>query len=225
MQYLKKTILLLSAVTAVTAQAQNLDFGVRFGGNLTNIKGFDKAQVGYEGGVFARYHLPKAESVFVESGLSFTKTAWTLHSAPSAVVTQTNKAYPVSLQLPLYVGYRLPLGNRFALSFAGNVYGSVGLFGKGSVEKMPWAQYGTPTPPVATYKYQEISNIFSENYIRRFEWGMGLRIGAELGDRWEVHLAHRWAMNRFFTDEVHISNAPAGFAKNKVLSLSVGYKF
>ncbi|MGF6850346.1 hypothetical protein QFZ51_005581 [Chitinophaga sp. W3I9] len=136
------TCVILLSVLQVTAQHKPFTFGVNAGFNLSNahetvnyIIGDKKSKPGFQVGFITDYNL--SDAVYLRSGVSLTVKG-TIHESAerwiggsNAPITYskiiTNQTY---LQLPLLIGYKLPLTSSTRLFINAGPYIAYGIGGK-----------------------------------------------------------------------------------------------
>lgn len=107
-----------------------------------------------------------------------------------------------SLHLPIHIGYRWAVARGLAIYADAGPYVSFGLSGK--------LKY---TDPVTGTKLSE--NVF--HVMRRFDWGLGVRLGAEIANHLRIGAAYDFGL---------MNNMRGGMGSgNNNLTVSVGYMF
>ncbi|MFV0469903.1 MAG: porin family protein [Dysgonomonas sp.] len=191
-------VALLASVSSFAQGAGAVKFGVNAGVNLSNIAGdIDNtdAKIGFQAGVTADYYL--TEAVFLQSGLSYTTKGYKTGDDDSGV-----KGTLGYLQLPIKVGYAIPVSDGFSVNLNAGPYLAYGISGK------------TKT----TLLGKEISKVDSFNDgTNKFDFGIGGGVGAEFGAI-AVNLHYEYGLSNYTkTDNVSIHNTNA--------YLTLGYKF
>lgn len=163
--------MLLSAL-AINAQYRPVTFGIKGGVNVSNFAGEgikdSDGKIGFTVGLLLNYNVD--ELVFVRTGLDFTtKGAKYKYGA----VERTYN--PMYLQIPIHVGYKLPFTNSFNCSLHVGPYLSYGVGGKIKTEV---------SGKVSDMEDSEIDFFGTEESggFRRFDFGLGLGVGAEFGN-------------------------------------------
>ncbi len=144
------------AVVALSASAQNIQFGVKGGLNMSNISntGLDsKAKIGFNVGVTADYQVSK--DLYVLSGLEYITKGekYQIENRDASL----NLAY---LQLPIHAGYKITIADDTRLVLHAGPYLAYALSAKTKVS-------GESTDII--------------NDINRFDAGLGIGAKAELG--------------------------------------------
>lgn len=165
---------LLVCSSAVFAQGSDLSLALRGGVNLSNAhvdKGIKSdMRVGYNFGLVAEY--PFAESVFLQTGLSVTSKGAKIKSEFSDEDWGNTKSKlsmnAVYLELPIMVGYRMPVTESFKMNFTFGPYVALGVGGKAKYSERASGEY-----------YSEKYKTFGDDILRRFDMGLGAGVGAE----------------------------------------------
>lgn len=145
------------AVVALGASAQNIQFGVKGGLNISNLTkaSNSKAKIGFNAGVTADYQL--AESLYVLSGLEYTTKGAKFTASELSVDASTNLGY---LQLPIHAGYKMSIADDTRLVLHAGPYLAYALSAK-------------------TKAGSEKTDIIDG--INRFDAGLGIGAKVELG--------------------------------------------
>ncbi len=101
----------LAAVVALSASAQNIQFGVKGGLNASSLSNIEDAvgKLGFNAGVTADYQL--AESLYVLSGLEYT-----VKGSKFSDVEVSSGSFNLSyLQLPIHAGYKMSIADNTRL--------------------------------------------------------------------------------------------------------------
>lgn len=144
------------AVVALGASAQNIQFGVKGGLNISNLTkaSNSKAKIGFNAGVTADYQL--AENLYVLSGLEYT-TKGAKFSDVEVSSASFNLNY---LQLPIHAGYKMSIADDTRLVLHAGPYLAYALSAK---------------TKVGSKKADIIDG------INRFDAGLGIGAKVELG--------------------------------------------
>lgn len=210
------TIIALLAVTVtLSASAQELRYGVTAGADITLPgKQFD-SRVGFHIGAKMEMGFPSiAEGLFLDATLSMTqkpmKGSWGISSygeIDPVYIEAEQTLTPTYLQLALQPAYRFGIGNGFGLFVKGGPYVATGIFGN---SKVKWnASDGTHG--------SDKEGVF-KHAMNRFDWGLGVAVGAEFGKHLQFTVGHDWGLKKL--DKDGVSNL-----KHRVLSLSLAYMF
>jgi len=200
------SVIILFSLNA-TAQDIPLRFGVKAGANLSTFTGdLDDldAKFGFNIGVTVDYSI--TENIYLSSGLEFTnkgaKAEYDFRPVDGDKYDVTMTAN--YLQLPIHIGYKLPISEGVIINFHGGPYLAYGIGGKTKFE------YGNKT---------EKENTFGDDGFKRFDFGLGLGAGVEFGNI-NVGLGYDFGLvNIADDDDDDIS------VKNGNAYLTVGYKF
>ncbi|MBN8821244.1 MAG: PorT family protein [Spirosoma sp.] len=223
------TSLLLLSHPVLFAQHKSLQVGLKGGLNLSSLQLADPAipagrtKLGLNLGATVSYYL-KA-NLFLQSGLSLTSKGMKLRGTSSLgfgdnSVLPGREASLISQQwygqIPLYLGYALPLGGAIKLVFNAGPYVAYGLGGKtrltGDIVYDDVIDYGTWEEPT-----------FGKRGLQRLDVGIGAEVGIELG-RATIGLAYEVGLRDISpTQWVYIPFYPTSY-KNRLLSLSIQHR-
>jgi len=198
---------------AVNAQYNPITFGVKAGMNISNVSGdFEdsKAKVGFNVGVTLDYAL--VNDFYLMTGLDFT-TKGSKVGDDGDMNLKLNLSY---LQLPVHVGYKLPVANGTNILFHAGPYVAFGVDGKWKVKQ------GSSEISVGAFS-DDAEDVGIK--MKRFDFGLGFGLGAEFGkinagvncDFGLINIADFGIM-----DGIDASNVSV---KNMNVAISVGYKF
>ncbi len=193
-------IIALLLVVNVNAQEKPATFGVKAGMNLSTITGDEtddvKAKIGFNVGVTLDYTL--TSDLYLLTGLELSTKGCKEDVGLSKDAT-SNLMY---LQLPIHLGYKLAVTDATKMVFHAGPYLAYGIGGKTKI-----SESGV-----------EVSvNSFGSNRLKRFDFGVGLGVGAEFG-KIGVGLGYDFGLVNI-VDVDNVSN------KNANAYLTVGYKF
>ena len=210
------TIIALLAVTVtLSASAQELRYGATAGANITIPSEHFDSRAGFHIGAKMEMGFPSiAEGLFLDATLSMTqkpmKGSWGISSygeIDPVYIEAEQTLTPTYLQLALQPAYRFGIGNGFGLFVKGGPYVATGIFGN---SKVKWnASDGTHG--------SDKEGVF-KHAMNRFDWGLGVAVGAEFGKHLQFTVGHDWGLKKL--DKDGVSNL-----KHRVLSLSLAYMF
>lgn len=222
-----KRILLLVAIVATSVMSvnaqENLKWGVVAGMNLSKMSttGLD-SKVGYHVGVRAELGLPQ-----VANGLYLDASA--LLSAKGAKMDfgdlGSQKINANYLEIPIHIGYKYAVNDNFSVFGSFGPYFSYGLFGQTKVEELDYDD---------EYELINTSNkydTFGDDGLKRFDCGLGLRVGVEIKKIYRVALGYDFGLtetykSKFEAGEENYEELDFGSgAKNRNLTISVAYMF
>ncbi|AUD06692.1 porin family protein [Spirosoma pollinicola] len=223
------TSLLLVSHLSLFAQTKSWQIGLQVGLNLSALQLADpaippgRAKFGLHLGATLSYFL-KA-NLFLQSGLSLTSKGMTM-SGTSSLGFGDNFVLPgrqtrlVSqqwyAQLPLYLGYTLPLGSTTKLVLHAGPYVAYGLGGKtqltGDIIYGDMIEYSTWQEPT-----------FGERGLQRLDVGLGAGVGLELG-RATLGLSYEAGLRDIGPSPLAYIPFYAGSYKNRLVALSVAHR-
>ncbi|MDL2303595.1 PorT family protein [Dysgonomonas sp. OttesenSCG-928-D17] len=217
---------LLITTMSVSAQYQNVYdyedkpvvFGVRAGVAMSGQYNQDseKSKLGIDIGFTVDFRL--ADKLYLLTGLDYvvkgTKTKegheWErVHDGNGREYKGSLVRNPAYLQLPLRVGYKLPVADKFyIMPYAG-----------------PYIAYGLGGKTKYTYTYLDNGDIETEKRdsfdgnVNRFDYGLGLGVSFEYS-QFVLTAEYDWGLQRYVKKEHGYNDA-----KNKCLTVTLGYKF
>lgn len=218
-------LLLLICMISVSAKAQ-LQLGAEVGTNLSSVGvANDHLRSGLSGGIIAEYTFPK--QVVLQTGLYYVtkgvnNLSNTLNSAPSMRRLDVRLGY---LELPVMVGYRIPLASHISLVPLAGLYFGYGVNGNG--------EYKAYTSENNHFASATWNNPFTSMHngtnrlpaFKRFDYGLRFRVSADiykftLALSYDLGLKKNWIG---FDDSLIASSKE--ILKNRSTLISIGYKF
>lgn len=204
------------------AQDKPLTFGIKGGVNLSNFsgasaKGMD-ARVSFNVGLTVDYAL--TQDLYLLTGLEYivkgAKDEGTMSVEDPTYgkisFTGTENDSPTYLQVPIHLGYKLVVTDAAKIVFRAGPYIAYGIGGEVEVE-------GKAVINDVTVDIDGGYDFFEEGRAKRFDFGLGLGVGAEFG-KIGVGLGYDLGLiNIADTDLID------GNIKNMNAYLTVGYKF
>ena len=208
-----KKILVLFALTAiamVSVNAQdNLKWGVMAGMNVSKytFTGFDN-RVGFHAGVKAELGLSQeASGAYMDFAALLTLKGAKIDGGSIATV----KFNPYYLEIPVHVGYKYAVNEDFALFGSVGPYLAVGLFGKAKLK------VDGDIADIAELGGNSMSeDIFGDDGLKRFDFGLGLKAGVEFSKKYQVAISYDFGLIEVIKE--------VGM-KNRNLMISLGYMF
>lgn len=211
---MKKALLLfaLVAISAVSINAQdNLKWGVMAGMNVSKytITGFD-SRIGFHAGVKAELGLSQdanGSGAYLDFAALLTLKGAKIDGGSVASI----KFNPYYLEVPVRVGYKYAVNNDFSLFGSVGPYMAVGLFGKAK------AKVDGDIADIAELESNSMSeDIFGDDGLKRFDFGLGLKAGVEFNKKYQVAISYDFGLVEVIKE--------AGM-KNRNLMISLGYLF
>ena len=176
----------------VSAQDSPIQLGVKAGVNLSNFGGDvegTKAKVGFNAGVTLDYNF--TPNVALLTGLEFTTKGAKYKHLDDASVNA------MFIQLPVHVGYKLPVTETMKVVFHAGPYAAYGIGGKNKIEGVKFDTFG-------------------KDALKEFDFGVGLGAGLEFG---QIGVGLGWDFGL-----ADLSRGD-GSVKTQNGYLSLGYKF
>jgi len=182
-------LLIFILPSAGLAQQSSFDFTLRAGLNLSYLS-FDNEEVpgkrikpGVNIGLAANYHT--SESLFLQTALTFTtKGARIRGNVPlgfEGIVVEGRTTKPeltsqqMYVQVPLHIGYKIPLTPKKKLTVQAGPYAAYGVAGKTRLAaNVLYGDYIDDTPME--------EKTFGERGLQKLDYGAGAGIGLDLGE-------------------------------------------
>lgn len=209
---MKKVLLFfaLVAISVVSINAQdNLKWGVMAGMNVSKytITGFD-SRIGFHAGVKAELGLSQeASGAYMDFAALLTLKGAKIDAGSLA----SFKMNPYYLEVPVHIGYKYAVNDDFALFGSAGPYIAVGLFGKAK------AKVDGDLVDLGEFGGNSMSeDIFGDDGLKRFDFGLGLKAGVEFSKKYQVAISYDFGLVEVAKD--------LGM-KNRNLMLSLGYMF
>ena len=211
---MKKALLLfaLVAISAVSINAQdNLKWGVVAGMNVSKytITGFD-SRIGFHAGVKAELGLSQdanGSGAYMDFAALLTLKGAKIDGGSLASI----KFNPYYLEVPVRVGYKYAVNDDFSLFGSVGPYMAVGLFGKAKLK------VDGDIADIAELGDNSMSeDIFGDDGLKRFDFGLGLKAGVEFNKKYQVAISYDFGLVEVAKD--------LGM-KNRNLMISLGYMF
>ena len=209
---MKKILVLfvLTAIAMVSVNAQdNLKWGVMAGMNVSKytFTGFDN-RVGFHAGVKAELGLSQeASGAYMDFAALLTLKGAKIDGGSIATV----KFNPYYLEIPVHVGYKYAVNENFALFGSVGPYLAVGLFGKAKLK------VDGDIADIAELGGNSMSeDIFGDDGLKRFDFGLGLKAGVEFSKKYQVAISYDFGLVEVIKE--------VGM-KNRNLMISLGYMF
>lgn len=209
---MKKILLFfaLVAMSVVSINAQdNLKWGVMAGMNVSKytITGFD-SRIGFHAGVKAELGLSQeASGAYMDFAALLTLKGAKIDAGSLA----SFKMNPYYLEVPVHIGYKYAVNDDFALFGSAGPYIAVGLFGKAKAkvdgDLVDLGEFGGNSAS---------EDIFGDDGLKRFDFGLGLKAGVEFSKKYQVAISYDFGLVEVAKD--------LGM-KNRNLMISLGYMF
>ena len=198
-------VAMLAMVTAVSAQ---MNLGIKGGVNMSNFYGDElndnNVKIGFHIGLAADYDF--AYNSAIQTGLFFT-TKGAKYSSSVGEVSGDVSVNPMYLQLPVHYAYKIDVSPGTRVVLHAGPYAAFGVGGKSKI-----------SGSLGSVGAETESDVFGDDgFLKRFDAGLGLGVGAEFGP---LLLDLGWDMGL-----VNIVDSSDGDLKNQNAYLSVGYRF
>ena len=209
---MKKILTLIAAVImgVGVASAQGFSAEAVAGLNVSDWGGMGN-RVGFHAGIRGEYMTP-VKGLYTNAAALFTLKGCKLDWGD--LLTARTDAYYV--EFPIHVGYKYDVTNSFAIFGDAGPYVAMGLFGK---------MNGAYDP-----EYVEVESDAIFDQCKRFDCGVGLRVGVEFFQRYVFSVSYDWGLLDSYIRETddwddwgEIDVTPS--MKHTNLMVSLGFKF
>lgn len=204
MKTLVLAALLICGVGSTYAQnREKVRLGVEAGMTVNTIKNYyDDAdrKVGFDAGL--RVDVNFTDNIYLGTGLQYMMKG--VKSSGKGWESKVNTGY---LQIPIHVGYRYDFNETIGIFGEFGPFLAIGVNGQrkyesGSHSKKDYDVFGDP----------------DEGYAKRFDMGLGLHVGCEIIQHWQVALGYDWGL-------IDMYKGPGDKVRNGSLRLGVAYMF
>lgn len=213
--------LLLFLSFGMMTKAQDFRVGATAGYNLSSPSGYNSGS-GFHVGLKGELGLPQVtKGLYLDFGLMLSSYGWKSpgyyysdnYTSSSVEAMDNNtldyKLSPYYLNIPVHIGYKFSVGRNVNLFFNAGPYFNIGLFGKSKI---------TLTDNNGISLTKNVSdNVFSDKVLNRFDWGLGVRAGAEIARHVQLSVGYDWGMKNV--------NKIGADSKNRTFTASFAYLF
>ena len=224
MKAIKASLITIALFVGIIANAQDkpLTFGVRAGMNISNFSGSgvedSDAKIGFNVGATLDYAF--TSDLYLMTGLEFTmkgaKSKGTIMQ-DGISISGTEKCNPMYLQVPVHIGYKLPLIGDTNVIFHAGPYVAYGIAGSYKFD-------GGVSSGGQTVKGNIDTDFF--DLFKRFDFGLGFGVNAEFG---KINAGLGCDFGLIDISDVSVVNEKGqledGKVRNMNVSVSLGYKF
>lgn len=214
------TSLILLSFCMMT-KAQDLRVGATAGYNLSSPSGYNSGS-GFHAGLKGELGLPQVtKGLYMDFGVMLSSYGWKSpgyyyddnYNSSSDKTTDDNtleyKLSPYYLNIPVHIGYKFSVGRNVNLFVNAGPYFNIGLFGKSKI---------TLTDNNGISLTKNVSdNVFSDKVLNRFDWGLGVRAGAEIARHVQLSVGYDWGMKNV--------NKIGADSKNRTFTASFAFLF
>ncbi len=201
---IKSSIILAAMLMTLTASAQNMRYGFTAGiqGCMPRDVG---SRPGYKIGPTAQYSFSDNErTALLDFSLLLTAKGWNddlmTTTSGNSVTWKLRANY---IELPIHIGYAMPVYDDVRVVGTVGPYFALGLWGNSSID-------GEDIDDV---------KIFSDNFYKHFDCGWGLTIGAELHSHFRISAGFEMSVLNPMKNKVDFNPS------DRNISLSVAYLF
>lgn len=212
------TAAMLCLVSPTTSHAQTFHIGPSANW-LHNMPSGQDANDGFSAGAIAEMNFANNKSGwFVDAGIMFEKKKWdsntylyyNYNAAGQQAPSNTWHYTTYGMKIPVNIGYKLWMSKAVKIYAAAGPYLSIGIAGKERLTTN--IANGLTTDKVSS------GNVYKDGIVNRTEWGLGVKMGAELLGNYHVTLSYDHAMSNIFKKQYMD-------AKSRTLSIGIGYLF
>lgn len=203
MKTLVLAALLICGVGSTYAQnREKVRLGVEAGMTVNTIKNsYDDAdrKVGFDAGL--RVDVNFTDNIYLGTGLQYMMKG--VKTSGEGWESKVNTGY---LQIPIHVGYRYDFNETIGIFGEFGPFLAIGVNGQKKYESgrqsKDYDVFGDP----------------DEGYAKRFDMGLGLHVGCEIIQHWQVALGYDWGL-------IDMYKGPGDKVRNGSLRLGVAYMF
>lgn len=196
------SLLFITIASISSAFAQNLSCEAVAGLNISDVTKFD-SKVGFHAGVRGTYNFTENYvGAYVNAG-ALIALKGCQKDYGELLETKINAYY---LEIPIHAGYKHALNENIAIFGEFGPYFGIGLFGKSKIK--------------SEGESISVDTFSDEMGIKRFDMGLGFRLGVEFKNRIPVSIGYDFGLTNISDD-----SEDEGSFKNSNLSISIGYKF
>lgn len=232
---------LFATLLSICAIAQNnITWEANGGMNIAsfNLYNMTTSRIGFHLGVRGKMELPSiTNGVYVNAAALFTLKGSSLDLGEAL----SGKVNAYALEIPIHIGYQHAINEKFSVFGEFGPYFSFGLFGKTNTSSWGWSDAsnkydGTDWSwedwdwndwgPVEGKEKEKYDTYDAYN---RFDFGFGLRLGAEYKQKYVFALGYDfglidlWKTIEFDEDDMGLDATPSVHSRNFYITL--GYKF
>ena len=194
---MKKFLPLFSVALMVSAavSAQSLRYGITGAMNVSNyaieIGGVEyspDSRIGFNAGFRMEMDAP-----FITDGVYF-DSELVLSSRGTKIKAVVNEAdvdltsRPYYLEMPIHIGYSMPVGSNFNVYASFGPYLALGIFG---------------TERLSSGDISSKPDTFSNDNLKRFDFGLGIRAGVAMFDHYRIYLGYDWGLVNIAQDSTN----------------------
>lgn len=202
--------LLLATLYFGGLRAQEVKLGVFTGMNISHPSELD-SRLGFNVG--AKGELQFQNNMYLELGLSLSSKGWKSIGYYDAATQETKvwKGTPYYFEIPLHFGYKFSVGENVKVLGSVGPYAGLGMFGKStcSVESKN-----------NVVKTTTSDNLFKDKLQERFDWGVGVTLGVEIHNHYQLSLGYNWGLKNIYK-----KGNGQGDSKNRIFNVSFAYLF
>lgn len=138
------------------------------------------------------------------------------------------KYNPWYLEIPVHLGYKYKINDKFSVFGKFGPYFAFGLFGKMKGTTLDWnvdEDYDwSEIEDIDLVDKKEKMNIFGKDAMKRFDFGLGLHAGFEFQKKYQFSIGYDFGLTKTYKDsseDIDLGDS----MKNRNLSISLSYLF
>lgn len=197
---------------SVAVHAQTTKWGLTGGINFST-QTQQKYRTGFHLGVKSEIQLSCIKGMFFDLGAFITskgyKSSWYFDEKSHENLQWKGDLY--YLDIPIHIGYKLVINDRFSFFASAGPYIGVGLWGQVKVKN---------EKPMQNDVVQTFSkNVFDDDLYKRIDWGAGVKFGVEFRQHIQVAAGYDWGIRDLKTSDKLID------IRNRNMTISCTYIF
>ena len=195
--------------------------GIRWAGSFgMNVAKFSSSamssRVGFHLGVRAEKDLPALSKGIYASAAALLSLKGSKIDGGELMDVKYN---PWFLEIPVHIGYKFEVSEKFTVFGKFGPYFALGLFGKAKADVLDWDEDSFDTV-TKTEKF----NIFGDGGLKRFDFGLGLHAGVEFEKKWQLSIGYDFGLMKAYKDNSEDIDLADGL-KHRNLSISLSHFF
>lgn len=165
------------------------------------------SRIGFHAGIKAELGLPQVtEGAYMDFGALLTLKGAQIDGGAAGNI----KLNPYYLEIPVHIGYKYAVNDDFTLFANAGPYVAIGLFGKVK------AKINGDFSDDLGFSGSASEDIFGDDGFKRFDLGLGLKVGAEFSKKYQVSFGYDFGL---------VEVAKSSDTKNRNFMISVGFMF
>ena len=197
--------------------AKNIRWAATFGMNVAKFSSsVMNSKVGFHLGARAEMDLPKLSDRFYLSGAVLLSLKGAKIEGGELMDVKYNPWY---LEIPIHLGYKYEINEKFSVFGKFGPYFAFGLFGKAKAKTLDWDDDSWDT-----VSKDEKIKIFGDGGLKRFDFGLGIHAGVEFQKKYQLSIGYDFGLIKAYKDSSDDIDLGDGM-KNRNLMISLAYLF